>query len=202
MVESTNTPNPTQGQASGEAGVATTRTAGCGQSADTGQTAKPSRKRPGLTTGSAVMASGWCGGSTRRQTVLHGVLPSLHALSIGTNNSRHPGCGSACPLLCGRSRQPALRERVSITPRKAEGVNPQFATDRTPTLAESPAECYRFRPDPPQSRCVRPITGERISRTTTEWDCNLTWWARLRVAAAEVPDVREVACPSSRLTVR
>lgn len=73
--------------------------------------------------------------------------------------------GVPARCMCGRPRQPALRERVSITPSKSDRVNLRFATDQAPSLAASRAECYAVRADPSQSLHVRLVMGGKISRT-------------------------------------
>lgn len=103
---------------------------------------RPSRATRGQDTGSARQAPWWCGGSTRRRTILHVGPPSLDGPStVGANKSRQPDSRSACPPLSGQPRQPAARERVSSTPREHRRVNPPLCADPPRSLDVCPVEC-------------------------------------------------------------
>lgn len=175
MVESTNTPDPTQGQAPGQQASPQPAQQAVVNARTQGQTAKPSHKRSGLTTGSAAEALRWCGGSTRRQTILHvgpPISPRPEASVRTTAGTPVVGVPARC--MCGRPRWPALRGRVSITPRKPDGVNLRFATDRPLSLADSPEACYTVRLDPVESLHVRPIMCGKPPRRPIIWDCYLS----------------------------
>lgn len=149
MVESRNTPDPTQGQAPGQAGVAAARTAGCGQ--QRGHRADGQAEPQMIRTHHRQRGAG--------AQVVRRLNSPTDDPSWGPPITRRTPTGSApatagtpsgvpARCVCGRPRQPALRERLSITPRKPDGVNHPFPTDQPPGLAASPPECYRSRPRP------------------------------------------------------
>lgn len=151
---------PTQGQAAGQAGVAAARSVGGGRQRGhraNGQ-AEPQmirthhRQRAGA---QVVRRLNSPTDDPSRGPPITRRTPTGSAPATAGTPAR--GCLPAASVVDGASRR--CGERLSITPRKPDGVNHRFPTDQPPSLVASPPECYICRPRPWRSLSVHAIRG-------------------------------------------
>lgn len=126
-----------------------------------GSTGRAGGRRPdcvtrvtAFVTGSARRAPQWCG-SSRRRVILHAGPPiSPCPLQHQREQQQAPRAESARACLSGRTRQPAVRERTSSTPRERLPSQPRFPCGSSPSHDASPVRCNPSGRVPPGRRQV------------------------------------------------